>query len=60
MIEMKFWLPLLFIALSALYAGLAWRDYRQSSNGTSRPAVQARSRVAAIFFLVGLLLFFYL
>ncbi|MCU7922975.1 MAG: hypothetical protein KZQ88_09800 [Candidatus Thiodiazotropha sp. (ex Dulcina madagascariensis)] len=57
---MKFWLPLLFIALSALYAGLAWRDYRQSSNGTSHPAVQARSRVAAIFFLVGLLLFFYL
>ncbi|MCU7905709.1 MAG: hypothetical protein KZQ76_07560 [Candidatus Thiodiazotropha sp. (ex Epidulcina cf. delphinae)] len=60
MIEMKFWLPLLFIVLSAFYAGSALRDYRRGSNETTHPAFQARSRVAVIFFLVGLLLFFYL
>lgn len=59
MISVKTWIPLLFLVIGFFYAVTAWREY-QRNDSTDTAVFKAKSRVAGIFIVISLLLFFYL
>lgn len=59
MMSAQVWIPLLFLVIGFFHAAVAWREYHRKDT-TDSPVFKAKSRVAGIFIIVSLILFFFL